>query len=63
MDVCGEAGAHPAEALRKYGVQYVFVDEKRQPGWSLARIGVPTTFIARGEGWSLWKVGYSGNAV
>ncbi len=51
---CKRIDADPAQALKRFGVGYVFVNDKEEPGWNLARLKVPLKKIGTGSGWSLW---------
>lgn len=53
---CAASDDDPVSALRHFGVDYVFWDEKADPGWDLSRLQVALEPISQGEGWSLWKV-------
>jgi hypothetical protein len=55
-DACARVAANPPLFLQRYGVRYVFWDEKRHAGWNPQRLGVPLEQIEQGEGWSLWRV-------
>jgi hypothetical protein len=45
----------PADVLDRFGVRYVLWNERAEPAWDLAKLGVPLTLQARGAGWSLWQ--------
>jgi len=53
---CEEADRDPAAALKRFGVQYVLWDEKRQPTWNLKRLKVPLMKASSGSGWSFWSL-------
>ncbi|MBU0766685.1 hypothetical protein KKF55_02790 [Patescibacteria group bacterium] len=55
-EACAEADRDPAAFLKKFDVQYVLWDEKRQPDWDLRRFRVPLEKVVQGEGWSLWGI-------
>ncbi|MBI2636107.1 hypothetical protein HYW84_02160 [Candidatus Peregrinibacteria bacterium] len=53
---CAAADLDPAALLKRFGVQYVLWDERRQTGWDLKRLKVPLAKFASGSGWSLWSL-------
>ena len=55
-EACDRIDHDPVVYLRKYGVTYVFWDEKLQPQWELRRLRVPLEKMEQGEGWLLWKL-------
>ena len=59
-EACARVEADPAGFLKRYGVEYIFWDEKRQPDWDLRRTDAPVHEYKRGEGWSLWQLQLSG---
>ena len=55
---CERVDASPEAYLRKFKVDYVFWDEKRQPSWQISRLGMFLKLVERGEGWAIYKIGY-----
>lgn len=55
-EACTELDRAPADALRRFGVQYILWDEKRRPAWNLHRLHVQLKKMGSGSGWSLWEV-------
>lgn len=53
---CATMDLDPRALLGEYRVQYFFWDEERQPEWKVPMLNVPVREVARGEGWSLWKI-------
>ncbi|MCF7845145.1 MAG: hypothetical protein K9M03_04955 [Kiritimatiellales bacterium] len=53
---CEKIDKNPAEHLKKFDVDYILWDEKRQPDWDLKRFRVPLEKVVQGEGWSLWGI-------
>lgn len=56
MAACAAADLDPAALLKRFGVQYVLWDERRQPGWDLKRLKAPLVKFSSGSGWSLWSL-------
>ncbi|HAI98204.1 TPA: hypothetical protein DCL30_01510 [Candidatus Peribacteria bacterium] len=52
---CAQVDSDPERWLRRFHVEYVLWDERRQTQWDLNRLGVPRQIVAKGDGWSLWK--------
>ncbi|MDD5026158.1 MAG: hypothetical protein PHH13_02155, partial [Candidatus Peribacteraceae bacterium] len=55
-DACAQVDGDPERWLKRFHVEYVLWDERRQLQWDLNRLGVPRQIVAKGDGWSLWKL-------
>jgi hypothetical protein len=53
---CTEFDRNPKAALQKFGVAYIFWDERSDPTWDLKRLYANLEQISGGDGWSLWRV-------
>ena len=53
---CANIDRHMPLALRAFGVTHVLWDERMQPQWEIARLGVPLREVQSGSGWSLWEL-------
>lgn len=55
-EACMAVDADPSRALAGYGISYILWDEARQPAWDMGKIPGQLTQVARGAGWSLWRL-------
>jgi len=46
----------PYTFLKKYGVQYILWDTRRQPGWNVKRFKIRLQDQERGAEWIMYKI-------